>query len=110
MKKTIRHTRGALLMSGIALIAVCSTAHAAPKDDYRHYGGDQGGMRYSPLTAINKTNLNKIIKAWQIDMPVGGLQVQPIIINGVLYATTTDGKVFAADAATGVQKLSLIHI
>jgi quinoprotein glucose dehydrogenase len=107
MKKTIRHTRVALLMSGIALIAVCSTAHAAPKDDYRHYGGDQGGMRYSPLTAINKTNLNKIIKAWQIDMPVGGLQVQPIIINGVLYATTTDGKVFAADAATGVQKWSV---
>ncbi len=107
MKKTIRQSHIAALMSGIALIAVCSTAMAAPEDDYRHYGGDPGGMRYSPLTTINKTNLSRITKAWQIDMPLGGLQVQPIIVNGVLYATTTDGKVIAADAATGVQKWSV---
>lgn len=107
MKKTTGPSRVAALMSGIALLAVCSTAQAAPKDDYRHYGGDQGGTRYSPLTAINKTNVTKMVKAWQIDMAVGGLQVQPIIINGVLYATTTDGKVFAADAATGKEKWSI---
>jgi quinoprotein glucose dehydrogenase len=107
MKKTTKHSRIAALMSGIALIALCSTAVAAPKDDFRHYGGDQGGTRYSPLTAINKTNVTKMTKAWQIDMPVGGLQVQPIIVNGVLYATTTDGKVIAADAATGQQKWSI---
>lgn len=106
MSKTIlRDARVSALLAGVAL-ATCTVAVAAPKDDYRHYGGDQGGQRYSPLTAITKANVGKLTKAWQFDMQAGSSEHQPIVVDGVMYATTTDAKVIALDAATGALKWS----
>lgn len=85
---------------------ICSASLAASKANYPGYGGDQGGTRYSELRQINKDNVGKLVEAWRFDMPAGGLQVQPIIVEGVLYATTTDGKVVALDAASGAVKWS----
>jgi quinoprotein glucose dehydrogenase len=109
MRKTnlqARNPRLGVLLAGVAL-AACTAAMAAPKDDYRHYGGDQGGQRYSPLTTITKANVGKMAKAWQFDMQAGGSEMQPIVVDGVMYATTTDAKVVALDAATGVAKWSV---
>ena len=65
MSKTIlRDARVSALLAGVAL-ATCTVAVAAPKDDYRHYGGDQGGQRYSPLTAITKANVGNIGKRFE---------------------------------------------
>lgn len=106
----MRHAIGllagaALVLSSAALAAPGGTAASAA--DYPGYGGDQGATRYSGLKLINKGNVGKLVQAWRFDMPAGGLQVQPIIIDQVLYATTTDGKVVALDAATGALKWSV---
>jgi quinoprotein glucose dehydrogenase len=93
------------LLAGAALLWHGGLS-AATKADYPAYGGDHGGTRYSQLSQITKKNVRKLVQAWRFDMPAGGLQVQPIIVGGVLYATTTDGKVIALDAATGAVKWS----
>src|SRR5687768_4422486 len=33
--------------------------------EWPFYGGDQGGMKYSPLTQINKTNVSQLELAWE---------------------------------------------
>ena len=93
----------------VGLLAAATMLSGAPAataatGDYASYGGDQGGTRYSTLTQINKRNVGKMVEAWRFNMASGGLQVQPIVVNGVLYATTTDGKVVALDAAMGTVK------
>jgi quinoprotein glucose dehydrogenase len=94
----------ACAVAAIAGVLAATPAPAATGGDFPAYGGDHGGTRYSTLTAINKGNVGKLTQAWRFDMPSGGLQVQPIIVDGVLYSTTTDGKVVALDAATGATK------
>ena len=89
--------------SAAATIAGAPTL-AAASADFPAYGGDHGGTRYSTLTAITKANVGKLAQAWRFDMASGGLEVQPIIVGGMLYSTTTDGKVVALDGATGAVK------
>ena len=113
---TTRRTPGAALArsvlsaaSALALVAAASSpAAAAPAGaDFPSYGGDEGGSRYSTLTQITKANVAQLAEAWRFPMPSGGLQVQPIIIGGVLYATTTSGELVALDGATGATKWKL---
>lgn len=91
------------LLAGAAL-GLAMPATAASKKDYASYGGDQGGTRYSRLKTITKKNVGKLVPAWRFDMPSGGLEVQPIVVDGVVYTTTTAGTVVALDGATGATK------
>ena len=110
MMHAYRPARSERLALTIALALCASTgALAAPQDDFANYGGDPGGARYSTLTQITKANVGKMVQAWRYDMPAGALEVQPIVIGGVLYANTTDGKVIALDAATGALKWSVSY-
>ncbi len=70
--------------------------------DWPVYGGTLESTHYSPLTQINRTNVAKLKVAWVFDSHEdGGLQTNPIVIDGILYAYTPSQKVFAVDAATG---------
>ncbi|MEI6486818.1 MAG: pyrroloquinoline quinone-dependent dehydrogenase [Sphingomonadales bacterium] len=91
---------------GLAAALLAGSAALAAPGDYPAYGGDHGATRYSTLKQITKANVGRLTQAWRFDMPAGGLQVQPIIVGGVLYSTTTDGKVVALDGATGTVKWS----
>lgn len=83
--------------------------------DYPVYGGNKAGNRYSPLDQINASNVNNLQVAWMYNaaevpdpndsMPQRPKQIQcqPIVVNGVLYGTTSDLKLFALDAGTGKQ-------
>jgi quinoprotein glucose dehydrogenase len=79
--------------------------------DYPIYGGNDGGNRYSSLTQINLKNVDKLQPVWTYDTgenndPDGrgmDIQCQPIVVNGIMYGTTSKLKVFAIDAATGKQ-------
>ena len=54
------------------------------------------------LTQINRKNVRQLKVAWTFDTgETGGLQTNPIIVGGVLYAYTPSQKVIALDAATG---------
>ena len=91
----------------LALLAMAlppAAALAASAADFPVYGGDSDGTRYSRLTQINKSNVAQLQEAWRFETEVGGLQTQPIVIDGVLYAITPRLKVIALDGATGKSK------
>jgi quinoprotein glucose dehydrogenase len=66
------------------------------------YGGGPEQIRYSKLSQINRGNVARLQVAWTYDTgESGGLQTQPIVVDGVLYATTPTNKTFALRADTG---------
>ncbi len=70
--------------------------------DWPSYGGSKSGDRYSPLTMINRANVNRLQVAWTWDTgEKGGLQTQPLIIGRQMFVYTPTQKIVALDAATG---------
>jgi quinoprotein glucose dehydrogenase len=66
------------------------------------YGGSSEGSRFSTLSQVNRQNVQQLQVAWTYDSrESGGLQTQPIEIDGVLYANTPTHKAVALDATTG---------
>ena len=54
------------------------------------------------LTQINRGNVARLQVAWSYDTgETGGLQTQPIVVDGILYGYTPTQKTFAVRAATG---------
>jgi quinoprotein glucose dehydrogenase len=66
--------------------------------DWPRYAGDLGGTRYSRLTQINTSNVSTLVEAWTFQGV--GAQQTPIVIESVMYASTSTGAV-ALDADTG---------
>ena len=100
-----------LLSSWIAVIgALAAGCSRAPADvDWVSHGGDSGHTQSSPLDQITPANVASLKVAWTYhagDARPDRSQIQcnPIVVHGVLYATTPGVKVFALDAATGAQK------
>ncbi len=69
------------------------------------YGGGPESTRYSTLKQINRENVRNLKVAWIFDSgdayPGSEMQCNPLVINGVLYATTPKLNVIALNAATG---------
>ncbi len=74
-----------------------------PKDgEWPSYGRDYAEQRFSPLKEISAANISKLGLAWFYDFRVGrGVQGTPLMVNGVLYATSAWSIVYALDAKTG---------
>ncbi|WOK07165.1 PQQ-binding-like beta-propeller repeat protein [Imperialibacter roseus] len=74
------------------------------------YAGSKMGERYSSNDQINKQNVSKLREAWRYSTgdkdPKNRSQIQcnPIIVDGVLYGTSAESKLFALDAATGAER------
>jgi quinoprotein glucose dehydrogenase len=66
--------------------------------DWPRYAGDLAGTKYSKLTQINATNVSTLVQAWTFQGV--GTQQTPVVIDGVLYATTPAGAV-ALEADSG---------
>ena len=73
--------------------------------DWPSYGGGPNGIRYSSLSQINSSNVDRLQVAWTYDCDEGpgGSQTQPIVVGKVLYAVTPNHNAIALDAATGNQ-------
>ncbi len=70
------------------------------------YGGDPGGMRYSPLSDIDRSNVAQLQRAWTWQNGEGGwrwFETTPLMIGDTLFLTTPDHRVVALDAETGAQ-------
>ncbi len=69
------------------------------------YGGGWDNIRYSGLTQIDRTNVKNLKVAWQYDtgdaFEGSEMQCNPIVVGGLLYATSPKLRVFALEAATG---------
>ena len=96
-----------LLVGIVGFSGACSRP---PADvDWVAHGGDSGHTQSSPVDQITPANVASLQVAWTYH---GGdarpdrsqIQCNPIVVHGVLYATTPGLKVFALDAASGTQK------
>ena len=95
--------RAALLIFSILALSWCTRG---ANQDWPSYLGDSGRTHFSQLTQINTSNVTQLEVAWtyhSADDREGRSQIQcnPLIIHGVMFATSPSLKVFALDAATG---------
>src|ERR1700688_2775630 len=75
---------------------------AGEPDQWLTPGRDANGTYYSPLTDVNTGNVAQLGFAWDYRLGTGrGLEGTPLVIDGVMYATSNFGRVYALDAATG---------
>ena len=69
------------------------------------YGGGPDHTHYSTIDQITPANVSRLQVAWTYathdEFPGSEMQANPIVVDGVLYATTPKLRVFALDAATG---------
>ncbi|MEP6962461.1 MAG: PQQ-binding-like beta-propeller repeat protein, partial [Acidobacteriota bacterium] len=83
--------------------------NASPSEtEWRFFGSDAGATRYSPANQINAGNVGNLSVAWRFSTrnlgprPATGMQVSPLIVDGVMYTTASATRdVVALDAATG---------
>ena len=80
----------------------------AAQGDWPTYGHDLAGTRFSPLKQITAANVNTLARAWTYHMKPEGAagggrvwEVSPLVINGVMYLTTSYNHVVALDPETG---------
>ena len=66
--------------------------------------GDYRQQRYYPNSQINRANVARLRPAWifQTDL-MESIETSPIVVNGVMYVTTSYDHVYALDARTGEQ-------
>src|SRR2546428_9294178 len=60
---------------------------AADGNDWPSHDHDAAGQRFSPLKQIAPSNVARLQPAWTFDTAVAGLQVTPLVINGIMYVT-----------------------
>src|ERR1043165_3855115 len=87
----------------VALLAL--SVQSAPRDGgWTPHGGDEN-TRAPPLAQITRQNVGSLRVAWTYDshdaFKGSEMQSNPVVVGGVLYATTPTLKVVAVDAATG---------
>jgi len=94
---------------GFLLLPVCR----GWAQQWPSWGGDPGGMKYSPLAQINKENVRRLTVAWEFDTGEwsdgtvypsrSAFEATPLVIDGVLYVTSPFSHLFALDAETGAR-------
>jgi len=111
LKIALPHLRELLLCSAIVITA-CGPDKTSP-DKYiawQQAHGNGESNKYSSLVQVDTNNVTQLQLAWEFhtgDADTAAhsqIQCNPIIVNGVMYATSPMLKVFAIDAATGKQK------
>jgi PQQ-dependent dehydrogenase (methanol/ethanol family) len=72
--------------------------------------GDYNQQRFHPAAEINRNNVKKLQVAWIFQTDVReSMETSPIVVNGVMYFTTSFDHVYALDAKTGEQLWEYKH-
>src|SRR5690349_8570368 len=102
--------------SGTPLVASLLWAEGPRKpNEWPVYGGDAGGLKYSALTTIDRSNVGRLTVAWTWktgEQPIPGsgatlaarpgqFQATPLEIGDTLFLSTPFNRVVALDAGTG---------
>ena len=73
-------------------------------NNFLHTNGNYAQTRYYPASQINKDNVKRLRPAWIFQTEVvESMETSPLIVNGIMYATTSFNHVYALNAATGEQ-------
>jgi len=101
----------ALMAPSLAVFAAenpqLDTAHAIIHADenpgnWLTYGRTYSEQRFSPLSQINRSNVQGLKLAWYFDLDSNrGQESTPLVVDGVMYVTTNWSRIKALDAATG---------
>jgi quinoprotein glucose dehydrogenase len=104
------------MLAVISVLLAASTGlgqQGAPSGQWPNYGGDPGSTKYSALDQISKDNVADLKVAWQWNSPendrikenrrLGSFAYEstPIMIDGVLYTSSSHCDVIAIDSASG---------
>jgi alcohol dehydrogenase (cytochrome c) len=66
------------------------------------YSGDYAGQRYSALEQINRRNVNDLRVQWIFQTGLAGpFESTPLVVDGIMYVTALNNRVYALDAVTG---------
>jgi alcohol dehydrogenase (cytochrome c) len=77
---------------------------ANDEDNFLHTNGNYNQTRYFPGKQINTSNVAHLHPAWIFQTEVKeSLETTPIVVNGVMYVTTSFDHVYALNAKTGEQ-------
>src|SRR5437016_836909 len=111
---TIVKTLGRVIGLSAAVLFACASPSISSADDWPYYGHDSGGMRFSPLTQVNRDNISRLQIAWVFhtgDTSDGkgrfkrsGFETTPILVDETLYLTTPFNRVIALDPEKGIQR------
>src|SRR5574341_318543 len=98
----------------IIVLACLWLAETSFAQEWPYYGGDAGGMRYSPLAQINRSNVKQLQVAWTYhtgDLSDGSkyptlsaFECTPLVVDGTMYLTTPFSRVIALEAETGKER------
>ena len=115
-------------LKALLILACASTAWSENEKpragDWPYWGGNAGGQKHSTLDQINRGNVSKLELAWVWEtgekaipgarLPVpghrvfpGNFEATPLVIDGVMYLSTSYNRVVALDSETG--KLAWEH-
>src|ERR1700751_1011515 len=96
-----------------AVLLLLLTARHACAQEWRSWGGDAGGTRFSALKQINRQNVGALMRAWTYHTGevnrgnetdrhrVAPFETTPLVVDGVLYVSTPSNRVIALSAETG---------
>jgi quinoprotein glucose dehydrogenase len=87
----------------------------SPALAWEHWGGDRGGMRFSPLTQITPANVGNLVRAWEFRtgdldsrapeaMKRTKFQATPLFVEDSLIFCSPFNEVIALDPGSGAQK------
>ncbi len=72
--------------------------------------GDYNQQRFHPAEGINRNTVKKLHVAWIFQTDVReSMETSPIVVNGVMYVTTSFDHVYALDAKSGEQLWEYKH-
>lgn len=93
-----------LLLFILYCLVACQPPEQLPNQDWPVRKADQASSSYSPLKQINKSNVAQLQPAWEYkteDTELYTIECNPVVIDGILYATSPMLNAFALNAATG---------
>jgi quinoprotein glucose dehydrogenase len=97
--------RNSILLAAIFLLAGCKSAVKNKYDSWSEYLGGPDRNHYSTLNQVDTSNVQQLKIAWTYESPDSGqMQMNPVMVNGVVYGVTAGLQIFALDAATGQQR------
>jgi glucose dehydrogenase len=114
----MKNTAVLTLVAGLSAVAGGAVSAPAPNDacctaaskDFPKVGGNYGNQNYSALAQITPANVKNLGAAWHIHLEGGSKtqdqQASVVVVDGVIFAETSQGDVFAVDGATGTIKWS----
>jgi PQQ-dependent dehydrogenase (methanol/ethanol family) len=83
---------------------------AGDGNNFLHTNGNYSQTRYYPNRQINVSNVQKLRPAWIFQTEVrDSLETSPIVVNGIMYVTTSFNHVYALDARTGEELWHFKH-